>query len=136
VIRRPVAARPGSDGSERPGAHAPHYLIVEAVSQVWEELLLGLGEGVLTPRDVAVVRVACDYRHEVFVAPGQFEVGVVRIGRSSIELAVRLSQGGRRVVDAQVVLARVDATRTASVPLTDGQRAALRTLAFPVPTAD
>ena len=135
VITRPVAHRPRSDGSDREGAHAPHYLVVEAVSQVWEEVLLGLGDDVLPPRDLAVVRVAFDYRHEVYVAPGEFEVDVVRVGRTSVELAVRLHQGGRRVVDAQVVLAQVDGARTSSVPLSDRQRAALQTLAVPQATA-
>ena len=134
-ITRPVAARPYSDGSDREGAHAPHYLVVEAVSQVWEEVLLGLGDDVLPPRHLAVVRVAVDYRHEVFVAPGTFEVDVVRIGRTSLELAVRLHQGGRPVVDAQVVLAQVDADRTAARPLSDRQRAALQTIAVPQATA-
>jgi acyl-CoA thioesterase FadM len=134
VLTRPVAARPYPDGSDREGAHAPHHLVVEAVSQVWEEVLLDLGDDVLPPRDIAVVRIAVDYRHEVFVAPGDFEVGVVRIGRTSVELAVRLSQGGRPVVDAQVVLAHVDAARTAAVPLTERQRAALAAIAVPAPS--
>lgn len=131
VSTRPVAARPSPDGSDREGAHAPHYLVVEAVSQAWEQVLLGLGDDVLPPRDIAVVRVAFDYRHEVFVAPADFEVGVVRVGRTSVELAVRVHQGGRAVVDAQVVLAHVDADRTAAVPLTDRQRAALAAITVP-----
>lgn len=131
VITRPVASRPNSDGYERDGAHAAHYLVVEAVSQAWEEVLLALGDGLLSPRVLAVVRVAFDYRHEVFVAPGKFQVGVVRIGRSSVELAVRLHQGGRPVVDARVVLAHVNAERTAAVPLTGRQRAALETITVP-----
>jgi acyl-CoA thioesterase FadM len=130
-LLRPVAARPYPDGSDRPGAHAPHYLVVEAVSQVWEEVLVGLGDGLLHPRHLAVVRVAVDYRHEVYVADGEFEVDVVRVGRTSVELAVRLHQGGRPVVDAQVVLAQVNADRTGSVPLSDRQRAALETITLP-----
>jgi acyl-CoA thioesterase FadM len=131
LITRPVAARPYSDGSDREGAHAPHYLVVEAVSQVWEQVLTDLGDDLLPPRDLAVVRVAVDYRHEVYVAPAQFQVDVVRIGRTSVELAVRLHQGGRPVVDAQVVLAQVNADRTAARPLSDRQRAALQVLAVP-----
>ncbi|MGY1743385.1 MULTISPECIES: acyl-CoA thioesterase [unclassified Blastococcus] len=134
VLTRPVAARPYPDGSDADGAHAPHYLVVEAVSRVWEEVLAGLGDDVLPPRDVAVVRAAFDYRHEVFVAPAEFEVGVVRVGRTSVELAVRLHQGGRPVVDAQVVLAQVDAGRTAAVPLSGRQRAALEGIAVPAPS--
>ncbi len=133
MLTRPVAARPYPDGSEREGAHAPHYLVVEAVSQVWEQVLLDLDDGVLAPRDIAVVRAAFDYRHEVFVAPADFEVDVVRIGRTSVELAVRVRQGGRPVVDAQVVVAHVDPARTAAVPLSDRQRAALATIAVPAP---
>jgi acyl-CoA thioesterase FadM len=131
MLTRPVAHRPYSDGSEREGAHAPHYLVVEAVSQVWEEVLVGLGDDLLPPRDLAVVRVAVDYRHEVYVAPGDFHVDVVRIGRTSVELVVRLSQGGRPVADAQVVLAHVNADRTAAVPLARAQRDALETIAVP-----
>lgn len=102
---------------------------------MWEQVLLGLGDDVLPPRDIAVVRAAFDYRHEVFVAPAEFEVGVVRVGRSSVELAVRVHQGGRPVVDAQVVVAHVDAGRTAAVPLSDRQRAALATITVPAPAA-
>ena len=131
-LLRPVAARPYSDGSDRDGAHAPHYLVVEAVSQVWEEVLIGMGDDLLHPRSLAVVRVAVDYRHEVFVAPGEFEVDVVRVGRTSVELSVRVHQGGRPVADAQVVLAQVDADRTRAVPLSDRQRAALEAVAAPV----
>ena len=47
AMTRPVASRPYSDGSGREGAHAPHYLVVEAVSQVWEEVLRELGDDVL-----------------------------------------------------------------------------------------
>ncbi len=61
-------------------------------------------------------------------------MGVVRIGRTSVELSVRLHQGGRPVVDAQVVLAHVDAGRTTAVPLSERQRAALQTLALPAGT--
>ena len=131
VLPRPLAHRPYSDGSDRPGAVAPHYLIVEAVSQVWEEVLSGLEDGVLPARDVAVVHLVVDYRAKVFVAPAEFEVGVVRVGRTSIELAVRVYQGGRPVADAQIVVAHVDADRTAAVPLPDRQRAALETVAPP-----
>ncbi|RBY88339.1 thioesterase family protein [Blastococcus sp. TF02A-26] len=131
ALSRLVSSRSFPEGWLREGVHAPHFLVVDAVSQVWEEVLIGLGDDLLHPRHLAVVRVAFDYRHEVFVAPGEFEVDVVRIGRTSVELAVRLHRGGRPVVDAQVVLANVDDDRTAAVPLSDRQRAALETIAVP-----
>jgi acyl-CoA thioesterase FadM len=131
MITRPVAHRTTPDGADHEGAHAPHYLVVEAACQVWEDLLLDLGEGVLPPRDVAVVRVAFDYRHEVFVAPAEFEIGVAGIGRTSVELAVVLHQDGRAVAEGQVMLAQVNAARTAAVPLSEQQRAALETIRVP-----
>ena len=92
VSSRLVGPRPGSDGSERPGAHAPYYLVVESVTDAWEQVLRDLGDDVLPVRELGVVRVAVDYRHEVFVAPADFEVDVVRVGRSSLEFAVRLTR--------------------------------------------
>ena len=69
------------------------------------------------------------------MAPAEFEVDVVRVGRSSVEFAVRLHQGGRPVVDVQLVLARVTGGRTASTPLSDRQRAALEAVCIPVAAA-
>ena len=131
VFTRPVARRPGPDGSQREGAHAPYYLVVESVSQAWEQVLADLGDGVLTTRELGVVRIAFDYRREVFVAPADFSVDVVRVGRSSVEFAIRLVQDGRLAVEAQVVVAHVTPDRSASSPLTDRQRAALESIAVP-----
>jgi acyl-CoA thioesterase FadM len=131
VSSRLVGPRPGSDGSDRPGAHAPYYLVVESVTDAWEQVLRDLGDDVLPVREIGVVRIAFDYRREVFVAPAEYEVDLVRVGRSSLEFAIRLVQGGRLAVAAQVVVARVNADRTASAPLSDRQRAALEAIAVP-----
>jgi acyl-CoA thioesterase FadM len=131
VYRRVVGPRPGSDGANRPGAHAPYFLVVEAVSDAWEQVLRDLGDDVLTVHELGVVRIAFDYRHEVFVAPADFEVHVVRVGRSSVEFAVRLHQGGRVAAEAQVVVARVTGDRSGSIPLSDRQRAALEAVVAP-----
>jgi acyl-CoA thioesterase FadM len=131
VYRRTVARRPGYDGSDRAGAHATYYLVVEAVTDAWEQVLRDLGDGVLPVNDLAVVRITFDYHHEVFVAPADFDVDVVRVGRSSVEFRVRLVQSGRLVTTAQIVLSKVNADRTASVPLSDRQRAALDTILLP-----
>jgi acyl-CoA thioesterase FadM len=135
VYSRVVGPRPGFDGGSRPGAHAPYYLVVESVSDAWEQVLRDLGDDVLTPRELGVVRIAFDYRHEVFVAPAEFEVDVVRVGRSSLEFAVRLHQGGRLAVEAQIVVARVTDDRSGSTPLSARQRAALEAVAVPVTAA-
>ena len=131
VFTRPVARRPGSDGSDGAGGHAPYFLVVESVSQAWEQVLADLGDGVLSTREIGVVRIAFDYRREVFVAPADFHVDVVRVGRSSVEFAIRLVQGGQLAVEAQVVLAHVTDDRSASSPLSDRQRATLESIAVP-----
>jgi acyl-CoA thioesterase FadM len=135
VSSRIVGHRPGSDGSDRGGAHAPYYLVVESVTDAWEQVLRDLGDGVLSNRELGVVRIAFDYRREVFLAPAEYEVDVVRIGRSSLEFAIRLVQAGRLAVVAQVVVAKVNADRSASVPLSDRQRAALEAVVVPARTA-
>jgi acyl-CoA thioesterase FadM len=129
VLTRPITRRQSPDRFDREGAHAPHYLVVEAVSDAWTEVLIGLGDDVLSPSDVAVVRETLDFRHEIFVAPAEFDVGVARIGRSSFELAIRVHQHGRLVAEATLVLVQVDADRTAAVPLAEWQRAMLETIA-------
>lgn len=115
----------------REGGHAPYFLVVESVSYAWEQVLAELGDGLLTTRELGVVRIAFDYRREVFVAPADFEVDVVRVGRSSVEFAVRLVQGGQLAVEAQVVVARVTPDRRGSSPLSDRQRAALEAVVVP-----
>ncbi|WP_091943682.1 acyl-CoA thioesterase [Trujillonella endophytica] len=133
VFTRRVARRPGTDGSEREGGHAPYFLVVESVSAAWEQVLEDLGEGVLPLRELGVVHIAFDYRREVFVTPADFEVDVVRVGRSSVEFAVRLVQDGRLAVEATVVVAHVTADRSTSSPLSGRQRAALQAIAVPRP---
>jgi acyl-CoA thioesterase FadM len=134
VSSRVVGHRPGSDGSDRDGGHAPYYLVVESVTDAWEQVLRDLGDDVLPVREIGVVRITFDYRREVFVAPAEYQVDLVRVGRSSLEFAIRLVQGGRLAVLAQVVVARVNADRSASAPLSDRQRAALEAVVVPART--
>ena len=135
VSSRVVGHRPGSDGADREGAHAPYYLVVESVTDAWEQVLRDLGNDVLPVREVGVVRIAVDYRREVFLAPAEYEVDVVRVGRSSVEFSIRLTQEGRLAVTAQVVVARVNPDRSASTPLSERQRAALEAIAVPTGSA-
>lgn len=113
------------DGSRLASAHVPFYLALQVMSDAWMALLHELTGDVLTPLDLAVVKVDAVFRREVFVGEAQFEPSLQRVGSSSLTFDVHLVQDGEPAGRLTIVLARVDAVRKTSVPLTDEQRALL-----------
>lgn len=113
------------DGSRLASQHVPFYLALQVMSDAWMTLLHELAGEVLTPFDLAVVKVEAVFRREVFVGEAQFAPSLRRVGTSSLTFDVQLVQDAQPAGQLTIVLAQVDAVRKTSVPLTDEQRALL-----------
>ena len=78
----------------------------------------------------AIARICIDYRAPLSF-PASVDIGssIVRIGRSSYTLAQAVFEGERCVARAEVVTVRFDPHTHRSIPIEDGLRAVLETLA-------
>jgi acyl-CoA thioesterase FadM len=132
--RLPVTHRPERDGSTIDSRHVPYYLALEVAATGWGMALVEACGELLGPRDLAVVHVECDFRHELFTGEAEVEVELAGLGSSSLRWQVELVQDGRRAGSVVSVVCRVDDDRVTAVALTPEQRAALETvLAQPLP---
>ena len=104
------------------GEHLTFDRILGRCGEAWMAFLRDLGGfGV----EIICPRVEVDYLREVGAGDLVIDVSVLSVGRSSFRLRHELSQHDRPVAGAEVVLVAFDYAAGASVPLTDGQRAAL-----------
>lgn len=104
------------------GAHLTFDRILGRCGQAWLAFLGELGGfGV----EIICPRVEVDYVREVGAGELRIDVSVLSVGRSSFRLALDVQQGGVRAAGAEVVLVAFDYSLGASVPLSEGQRAAL-----------
>jgi acyl-CoA thioesterase FadM len=126
-----LSHRPGREGEPAPDGHVPAYLAMEYVTEAYHRGLREWCGEVLTPHEMAIVRIEADFRREVFVGQAEFETLLVRVGRSSITLSVLLRQSGRDAVAATVVLAHVAEGRASASPFSGAQRALLEASCTP-----
>ena len=104
------------------GAHLTFDRILGRCGEAWMAFLSDLGGfGV----EIICPRVEVDYLREVGAGDLVVDVAVARVGRTSFRLRMALAQHGETVARAEVVLVAFDYVAGGSVPLTDGQRAAL-----------
>jgi acyl-CoA thioesterase FadM len=124
----PVTHRPQRDGTIPASRHVPFYLALETASDAWALALAEHCGSVVTPGELAMVHVDSDFGRELFTGELGIEVAVRRIGRTSITVGVELFQADVPAGTVTFVLAKVDADRVHSVPLTEKQHAALESL--------
>jgi acyl-CoA thioesterase FadM len=124
----PLTHRPQRDGSLVTSRHVPYFLAAEVFALAWARMLSELGPELLTSRDVAVVNAHFDFYHEVFTGTATFAVEVQKVGGTSIRFGLQLSQNGRVAASGTTTVVRANEGRTRSLPLTDGQRAALESV--------
>jgi acyl-CoA thioesterase FadM len=105
--------------------HVPYFLAAEVMALAWNQLLLELGPGLISARDVAVVHVDFDFSRELFVGAATFDVEVLRVGTTSITFGLRVEQYGKLAATGTTVVARTDEARLHALPLTPQQRTAL-----------
>lgn len=105
--------------------HLAFYEVLGVVSLTWGEVLESTGRRDLAIRNFAVVNVISDFRHENFVGQLTIDVGVERIGTSSLTLKASTVQTDRETGQVRATLVHLNSDRTASVPLTNEQRDAL-----------
>jgi acyl-CoA thioesterase FadM len=104
------------------GEHLTFDRILGRCGDAWMGFLTQLGGfGV----EIICPRVEVDYLREVGVGDLLVDVRVLSVGRTSFRLRLDLRQHDQPVADAEVVLVAFDYTAGSSIPLTDGQRAAL-----------
>ncbi len=103
----------------------------EEIVDAWFRDVLDLPKG--TVWDYVVVRLATDYRSELRMADAEVvgSVRVVRLGTSSVTLALQLRAGsdGRVAAETEAVFAVWDPEQRAARPLTDDERAKLEAAA-------
>lgn len=104
------------------GAHLTFDRILGRCGEAWMAFLRDLGGfGV----EIICPRVEVDYHREVGAGELRIDVAVLSVGRSSFRLRLEVQQHGERAAAAEVVLVAFDYAAGSSVPLSDGQRAAL-----------
>lgn len=104
------------------GEHLTFDRILGRCGEAWMAFLSDLGGfGV----EIICPRVEVDYLREVGPGALLIDVSVLHVGRTSFRLGLDLSQHGKPVARAEVVLVAFDYTAGASVALTAAQRAAL-----------
>lgn len=133
--RLPITHRPERDGSTSDSRHVPYFLALEVAAQAWGMALVEACGDLLGPRDLAVVHVECDFRHELFIGEVDLEVALVKLGSSSLRWHIELVQEGRRAGTVVSVVCRVDDDRVTALPLSPEQRAALEPLLGDSPSA-
>ena len=126
-----IAHRPGPVGFPVDSNHVPYYAAIEVASDAWGIALSEICGDLLVREDLAAVHVDCDFGHELFVGEVDAEVTLGKVGSSSLQFSVDLTQAGRHIGTVSTVLCRVGADRTHSVPLSDPQRAALEASSTP-----
>jgi acyl-CoA thioesterase FadM len=123
-----VTHRPERDGRVVSDPHVPFFLALEAAADAWMLALGEFCEDILLPSDVGVVNVTSDFRRELFIGLLHVDVSLQAIGISSATFVMRLFQYDRFAGSVRLVVAKVNAGRTHSLPLTDVERAALETI--------
>jgi acyl-CoA thioesterase FadM len=121
----PLTHRPMRDGTPVTSRHVPYFLAAEVLAQAWARTLSGLGPGLLTSKDVAVVHASFDFGRELFTGTATFGVVVEKVGSTSIRFGLTIHQGGHLAATGTTTVVHTDEARTRSIPLSPAQRAAL-----------
>lgn len=130
----PITHRPERDGSSIESRHVPYYLALEVAAHAWGTALVEACGDLMGPRDLAVVHVECDFRHELFIGEVDLDVTLVKVGSSSLTWHIEMGQDGQRAGSVEAVVCRVDDSRVTALPLSADQRAALDVLLGEPPT--
>ncbi len=128
-----MSHRPAREGEPQPQGHVPAYLAMEYLTEAYHCALDQWCKDALTPREMAIVHLDADFRREVFVGDGEFDVLAVRVGRTSLTLEITMRQAGADAVVATMVLAHVSPGRAGSSPFREDQRALLEAALEPSP---
>jgi hypothetical protein len=123
-----LAHRPDRDGTPVTARHVPFYLALELMADAWARLLVETAGGVLLTGDVGVVAVDYSFKRELFVGGAEVDAEIASVGRSSVAFDTAIHQLGRRACSGRITVARTDAARLHSVPLSAAQREVLEPL--------